>query len=211
MQIEDYKPNSNAYKRSQTDEQPIAKNIKKVVRGRVTTRKKSVSQKFVDLFFAEDVENIKEYLIFDVMIPMIKDGIVDTVKNVIDMAFYGRISGSRKGGQTYVSYNNYSSGNRRQQASSERRVKTTYKDIVFETRADAEDVLDMMREVLDKYQNISIADFYDCIYDKIDDSVKIVGNGYTDNHYGWMDLTNAKVVRCRDGYLLDLPRAIEID
>mgnify|MGYP006874877087 FL=1 len=49
---------------------------------------------------------------------------------------------------------------------------------------------------------VSVADLYDL--------VGITGK-VTDNNFGWTDLRNASVTRDRDGYLINLPRAIALD
>lgn len=75
-------------------------------------------------------------------------------------------------------------------------------DIVFETREDAEKVLDAMDEIIKKYGVVSLADVYD-----------IVGKAtttYVANKYGWKSVDDAKVVRCLDGCHIKLPKAEEI-
>lgn len=75
-------------------------------------------------------------------------------------------------------------------------------DIIFETRKDAERVLDTMANTVKQYGVVSLADVYD-----------IVGKTtttYVANKYGWKSVDDAKVVRCRDGYYIKLPKAEEI-
>ena len=59
-----------------------------------------------------------------------------------------------------------------------------------------------MNELLEDYKMVSVADLYDL--------VGITGK-VTDNNFGWTDLRNASVTRDRDGYLINLPRAIALD
>lgn len=75
-------------------------------------------------------------------------------------------------------------------------------DIVFETREDAEKALDAMEAIVKKYGVVSLADVYD-----------IVGRAattYIASKYGWRSVNDAKVVRCRKGYYIKLPKAEEI-
>lgn len=74
-------------------------------------------------------------------------------------------------------------------------------DIVFETREDAETVLDAMEDTVKKHGLVTLADVYD-----------IVGKAttYVANKYGWKSVDDAEVVRCRDGYYIKLPKAEEI-
>ena len=59
-----------------------------------------------------------------------------------------------------------------------------------------------MEELIDMYQLVSVADFYDL--------VGVSGN-YTDNRYGWTNVRNAYVVRVRDGYMIKLPKALPLN
>lgn len=75
-------------------------------------------------------------------------------------------------------------------------------DLLFDTRVNAEDALNNMRSCIHKYGVVSVAEYYDM-------------NGMSYNHdhtqYGWVKLDSAQVHRVRDGYIIELPRAIRID
>lgn len=195
-------PNSHKYKEEK-------QKIEKVVQGQVVSRKRSKVRRFADLFLAEDIGNVKEYLVFDLLIPAIKDTIVSVINNTTELLAYGRVKNSsrRPNGtpNTYVSYNSYS----RPQAAkpiARPRLANSFEDIILETRGEAEAVLDTLREYLDKYHQVTVRDFLD--------SVGISGDSYTNftqEHYGWTDLREAYVSRVREGYLLVMPRVIELD
>ena len=77
-----------------------------------------------------------------------------------------------------------------------------YDELYFETRGEAEDVLDRMREIVSNYGIVSVADLYEL--------AGVVGN-YTDQRYGWTGLRNTDDVRTRYGYQIRLPRAMVIE
>lgn len=56
-------------------------------------------------------------------------------------------------------------------------------------------------EYIDKYGSATIADLYELLDKKSE---------YTDNDYGWKDLSTASQRRVREGYLLELTRPIFI-
>ena len=181
------------------------KHVEKVISGNVTTRRKPLSKKFADVFLSSDMENVKSYILFDVIIPGIKDAIFDT----ISVMLYGDArssSAKRSGNQTYVSYSGFSSSKSKTKQQSVRprrdRTVTDIQDIIFETRGEAEEVLGNLVDFIVDYGVASVADLYDL--------VGITGP-FTDNKYGWTDLSMATVVRVRDGYLINLPRAVAID
>lgn len=200
---EQYKPNSVKYK-TEHKEAPADKKVEKVVTGNVIKKKNGV-RKFTDIFISEDFANVKSYVLMDVLVPAVKKAISDIVTDGIDMILYGGTGRSRKCGNntSYVSYRSYS--DRRDDRRKEPAVSRSgysYDDIILNTRAEAEEVMLQMTELLDRYGIVSVADLYDL--------VGVTGN-YTDNHYGWTQLRSAEVIHVRDGYLLKLPRAILID
>lgn len=153
------------------------------------------------MFFSEDIPNIKDYLIYDLLIPSFKQVFVDTLQNTIDLVFWGKVrgrAGSKSNNGTYVSYNSFS---RPQLTSSNRRLDYDFTELEFETRDDAENVLEVLRDIVDRYGKVKVADLYD--------ACGVTGNGYTDEDYGWRDLRDARVVRTRTGFIFDMPRPIQ--
>lgn len=195
--MEDYKPNSHKSKEI-TNVLATKKDIKPIAKAK--TKKKN---KLVDTFISEDAQNIKSYILMDVLVPAIKKAISDIVTDGISMLLYGDTShGSKRSSSvtSYVSYNRYSDRDRRDDRVT--RTGYSYDDIVLNTRGEAEEVLDAMDGMLETYGVVSVADMYDL--------VGITCN-YTDNKYGWTNLRNAEPVRVRDGYMLKLPKAGPID
>lgn len=177
----------------------------KVVRGTVRTKQKGT--KFSDVFLAEDVNNVKSFLLLDVLIPATKKLIMDLVTNGLGMLLDG--STSRRSGSTnapYVSYRDYGDryrdDTRRVSDSSRSSIRHSYNDVIFETRGDAEEVLRCMREALREYGTVSIFDLYD--FAGLPSSV-------SDRKYGWVSLRDVDVYRANGGYVLSLPRALPID
>lgn len=199
----DYNSTSSSNESKKPDEK---KKLEPVVKGPVKTRKKSEIRKFADVFVSEDINNVKSYILMDVLIPAFKKAVSDVVTNGIDMILYGSAGKSRSSTNAhYVSYNDYSRrDDRGRPAGNLVRAQTAYSydDIAFNTRGEAEDVLTQMEATIDKYGFVTIADMYD---------LANLTSNYTDNKYGWMNVRNAEVVRARDGYVIKLPRAVPID
>jgi hypothetical protein len=67
---------------------------------------------------------------------------------------------------------------------------------VLTSRAEAEDVIDRLFDLVGKYDTASVADLYELVgFD----------SAHTDYKWGWTDLRGAGVAKVREGYLLDLP------
>lgn len=201
----EYPDNSHsARERKQDGSSPPEKKLDKVVSGGAKTRKKSEVRKFANIFVPEDTENVKSYILMDVIVPGIKNAIADVV-SIMLFGEAGRLGGRGKGGSR-VSYQKYYDDRRDDRRSYGRpRAAAGYEfdDIIFETRGDADLVLDQMDAAIDQYRMVSVADLYDL--------AGITCRSYTANKYGWTDLQTAKVVRTREGYILQLPRTVQID
>ena len=152
----------------------------------------------------EDIQNVKSYIFMDVLVPAIKKAISDIVTDGISMILYGGTNRGKKGSSnaSYVSYNSISDRRDERREPSTQRVGPRYDDITLESRAEAEEVLARMDELISMYGSASVADLYDLIG---------VTSNYTDNNYGWTNLAKAGTERTYGGgYRLKLPRAIQI-
>ena len=192
----DYKPNSHKYKAEQKEKEH-EKRAEKVVTGNVKTKKKSGGRKIADSFIGDDAGNIGNYILNDVLIPSVKKAVVDIVTDGIAMLLGTDKKKSRSGSSTYVSYRSYSD-DRDDRYRSSRTRSYSFDDIIFESRGEAEEVLDRMDELIDTYRAVSVADMYDLAGLSCD---------YTDNKYGWTSLRSADIVRVNGGYMIKLPRA----
>ena len=106
--MEDYKSNSHRSKELAKTENPVAtkKDIQPIAKAK--TKKKN---KLVDTFISEDAQNIKSYILMDVLVPAIKKAVSDIVTDGISMLLYGDTSHGNKrsiSSASYVSYNRYS-------------------------------------------------------------------------------------------------------
>lgn len=198
---------SNSHKSKETAE----KRATRVVNSKARIREKSLGTKFRETFIGEEVGEAKSYILFDVIVPAIKEMIVDTVENAVEMIFGVGGSGRRRSGKSRssgesVSYTAYykskSDGDRRPVAKRDSDDRYESKEIIVDTRGEAEELLDVLMEHLDTYKKVSVGDLYDYM-EKTPD--------FTDYKYGWTNLRNAYIKRVRDGYLLVLPRVIPLD
>ena len=86
--------------------------------------------------------------------------------------------------------------------SNEKRTKIDTK-IVFEHRNDALVALSNLKDIFDLYYVVSVADLYDQAGIKCD---------YTYGRFGWKnydDIHNAKIIKVKGGYMIDLPEPVK--
>lgn len=204
---------SNSHKSKElTEVKEESKKVEKVISGTASTKKKSWLSKVKDTFVSEDASSVGDYILLDIIVPAVKDNLLDIVSRGVEMLLFGgapqaRSRGSRTGSRIYTSYDTYYRPERRREAErrSEGYSRTSRRDIsdiVLDSRGEAETVLDHMADLCETYRQVTVADLYDL--------VGITGN-YTDNNYGWTDLRDAGVRRTRDGYILSLPRPRQLD
>ena len=202
----DYKPNSHKAKAEESVQ--AEKKVEKVISGTAKVRKKTGARKVADIFISEDASNVGSYIVMDVIVPAIKDVLSNVVKDSIDMILFGgttrRGRDSRKSNAEYVSYNRFADrrDDRRYDSRSSVASRYNFDDITIDSKAEADEVLERMDELLDTYGMVTVADLCDLVG---------ISCEYTDNKYGWTNLRNAKVVRLRGNeYMLDLPRVTSL-
>lgn len=74
--------------------------------------------------------------------------------------------------------------------------------LVFESRGDAEQVLDSLDEIIETYGAASVADLCE---------LASLRSSFSDTRFGWTNLDSAVVIRGRYGYLLKLPKAMPLN
>ena len=204
---EKYPGNSNRrkFKEEKEESKVKEKNITKVIDSKAVKKKKSLGKKITEAFISDESDSVSifDYLLYEVLVPAAKDTISDAVTSGIEMLLFGERKRSRRSNnnRSYINYSNYSRREDRNEYNSRSRraiTKVCNDDILLETRSEAEEVIDRLLDIIDEYDSASVADLYELVG---------IDSEYTDNKYGWTNLSSASVSRTRDGYLLNLPKA----
>jgi hypothetical protein len=190
----------------------------KIVTGAVTLRKKSVPNRMLHTLFSGQTDSVSSYVVGQVLLPAAKNMLADTVGMVADalrqgmeQAIFGDTRPNRSGGRPgYTNYSNVTRSNlspARQaygdkKASEHQRATHDFSDAIFDSRGEAEDVLDQLQALIEAYKVATVADFYDFLG---------VSSAFVDNKWGWSDLRGAAVVMVHGGHLLRLPKPTPID
>lgn len=195
--MEEYKSNSHKSKEREKNNLP-EKRVKKIVSGSVKTKKKSGINKLAGIFVPDDVDNVKSYIFEDIVVPAVKDIILDAVKALLGI----NAKGGRKSTVSKVSYRKYYDEPSTRRNYNSQSSGCDFDDICFDTRAEAENVLSAMDDIIASYKIVSVADYFDLVG---------VDGPWTGNSYGWTDIRSARVMNTRDGYIIKFPRANPID
>lgn len=165
-------------------------------------KKKSIGERLTDSFLAANGEDIKERVIFDWVIP----GIKNILEDIVHMLLFGdkpdsRITRSR--GESRISQVRYDKyyDKRRERDEYIPQKKSRNPELIFGTRADAEDVLTRMFDLLSEYGRVTVKDLY---------SLADMPTDFAMSNWGWRDLTGSSVVEVRGGYLIKFPRSEEL-
>ena len=172
---------------------------KKLDRVTSASRKDNTGSR-VARFFKDDIQSVGQYIFADVLLPAVKDLVVDMVRQGIERAVYGESSPHTRGprgysSRGYTSYNVISSGRRnddgpgyRREISARQRSSHNFSDIIIPTRSEALDVLDGLDAQIRQFGVVSVADLYDLVG---------ITSEFTDESWGWDNLRGATVYRRR--------------
>ncbi len=178
-----------------------------VATGSVKEVKESAFRRFKNNFFGSDVNSVMGYITTEVLLPALKDLIVDTTSKGMERMMYGEVRTNRRSrsdGKTRYSYDNpinvrsrpAQGGARVAQPGMQRGRRHMVGEVYLSSRGDAERVLETLSELVEKYNVASVADLYSLIQHP---------TNYIDNNWGWTELMFANIVQTHDGWLLDLP------
>ena len=126
----------------------------------------------------------------------IREGIKNKISRKIDKTLYGDEPNRRR--YSSVSYRTYKNG----KVSYRSYYNDNWDDIIFESRKEAMKALDEMKDILDKYGFVTVADIH---------HIAGIDTTYRSNKYGWTNLNNAEIVRVRMGYKINLPKPKSLD
>jgi len=209
---EDFPSNANG---ASTIEMPPKEPPRKL-RGKVST-KRSVLSDVKNEFISEDAPRVGSYILYDVLLPALKDLILDIAHGSIDMAMGGGGRGyggyGRRGSSiSFTPYNRYYYDDDR---SSRRRYRNSVDDDIpygrgrgnmdpssytFTDKADAVDLLDYLCDYIDRYGQVPAARFYSEIGEDL-------ACKWNTEDVGWYNLGSAKVLPAGRGkWYINFPR-----
>jgi len=188
--------------------------VEQVITSGVTQRKRPMGRRFADTFFGGDARGTILYVAEDILVPAAKDMIADAFTRGFERFIFGESrTGSRRGPSrpgsgagNFVSYNRMGAGRGRDDSrdiSRRARAGHEFDEIILESRAEAELVLEKLSDLIEQYDVATVADLYELVG---------ITSGHTDLKWGWDDMRDAGVDRVRSGgYLLALPKTKSID
>lgn len=202
---------TNVGSKEEVTDENARKRSDKIVSGQVIERKKGLGRKIAETFTGVDARAVGAHVIFDVILPQAKGMLVDAGTQTLERLILGESGvrrssatspiSSRTRGSNYTAYNRYSPNGGSEDREPAYVKSNEVREVIVNTRGDAQQVLDEMFRQLDEYKSVTVADFYDL--------VGVTGK-FTDNQWGWVNLHAAGVSRVREGFRIELPRPISL-
>lgn len=204
-------------KEEAAEEQKPVKKVEKVIEGTVVKRKRGWLRRVQDAMTGDDAQTVGAYILYEVAIPAFRDLIFDIIRNGAERSLYGEVRPTRGSGRGFGRNNvvNYGTMSRpgsrssedrydhdRREISPRARRSHDFGEIVIPDRGEAEEVIDRLVDLIDRFGIATVSDLFDLVG---------VSTDHADERWGWYNLASARAVRVRDGYLLDLPRTEPVE
>lgn len=208
--MENIRPNNNKSKSPQKEKIKRDPVIKK---SSIVSSKKSMLSRVTDRFLYTDSQDIKRWLLDEVIIPGLKDTLLDFTSMLLNgEVYYGK---KRRGGSKFddrgiFNYGGiYSSGGRRNSRHSRNRDRDIdryynerneydYRAIKLHSYGEAQEVVDKLRYIIREEGCVSIASFFEILD---------VPSNFNDNNWGWTSERQIGIRSMRDGFLIDVDEA----
>lgn len=198
---------------------PLKPEIKKITTGPVILKKKGLGDRLKEAFVGEDGKSVFQHVLWDVLIPSAKDMVADAGIEAINRSLYrdgrgGRRSvmtnyAARSAVSTMASKVNYSTSSLirdprdkpRTQTPAPTQGRVDFQDVILSTRVEADSVIMKLNEFIEQFEQAKVADLFELLG---------VTSEWTDERFGWTDLSGARPRKVLEGYLLDLPNPIQL-
>lgn len=176
------------------------KKMEAVVDAEKVIQKKSSTRKIKESFFQEDLKDLKDIIIFDWILPGIKNAILDALSRM----FFNeplsprdrrdsRYDRSRNTGR--VDYRRYSS---RDDDRRDSEKEIDYREIVLLDRPSAERVVRTLQDEIHDRGSATISQLFELVH---------LPSNYTDCYWGWTRENDISIRRVSEGYLIDVVEA----
>lgn len=182
------------------------KHIEAVAQGTKVSKSKSKARRIAEIFVGGDLKETAVHVRDDVAIPALKNFLYDSLSEGLQRILWGETRNDRRRNSTHRDYVGYSRRAREprpmpQTNTRYSRVAQGFDDIVLATRTEAESVLSRMYDLIERYNMVTVAEFY---------SLVGISAEFTDENWGWRDLRSANIQHIRDGFRINLPKPEEL-
>lgn len=200
--------------KSKKEAEPAKVIVPVVLTGEVTDKPKGIGSKFKNIFLGGDAKQAATYVAADVLLPALRDMIVDMTRSGIEKLVYGESRSGRRRpieARSRIQYSAFSHMRDPRETSrvhlpdqaprTRRLERAEANDLLLTEKADAETVVERLIDIIDTYEVASVADLNELLGRP---------SSHVDNKWGWTSLGKVEIRQVREGYLVDLPPVEEI-
>jgi hypothetical protein len=178
--------------------------------------KKPFLKRVKETFIVGTKEEVEEAVIQDVIVPAIMDAVSEAIYTMVDTLMYGGYSGdyksrrrgrkrsrSRRDDVDIFDYSSISSDKKSNKRHDSHRSSRGYdlSNVSFDSKEDCDDIFRDLVDELEQYDQVTVYYFCELARKK---GVR-VNYDWTDDDWGWDDLSDTRYIRTRGGWALDLP------
>lgn len=175
--------------------------VKQVAQG--TLVKKSKAKSAFATFIGKDIADLKHYIFLDIVLPTIKRGLMEIVSAILGEPISR--SASNRGNTTVFDYSRQYRGNTSYSRSTPQPVVNEpfrFEDVEVPID-EAQEIMNNMADLVRDRGYASLADLYQM--------AGIHTGRFTDNEWGWYDLSSAKIKPKFNGRaLIVMPKAVSL-
>lgn len=203
---------NNGPKREKRIESPV-------IEGKVVSKATPMGKRIMRVFMVGDPKMSFQESMVEVLVPGIRKVAFDTLRQSLERLILGNAGPIRRdiynnARGTFGSNINYNKplasaasqyqnpGPTQRSLTWQARAQHDFDQIVLENREDAAQVVGALQECIDQYGMARVSDLYDSLG---------ITSDFTDEAWGWTDLTGAGATYSTDGYLLKLPKPIPLN
>ena len=145
---------------------------------------------FTEIFLGDSVHNLNQSILLDVIVPSIKDILLDAVGVYLG----GRPRKNTNGSTVKIDYNGYSNRRVVNKTAVQRpsNTKPGVDDVVLGSKQAVQGVIDQLADIIDQYECATMGQFYDLV------ELQQYAD-WTDDDYGWTSVAGACPVKVRGG------------
>lgn len=198
------------------EKEEVHKDIPKPQLSNHQSKKPSILKKFQATFLqGRNIDDIGAYVVRDILIPTIFDGIANSAKAAIDSFFYpDGVAPSRSNRRDYSSLSRGSSRISGGGINESRlnvgprggyNYNRAFTNIIFDNHPDAQAVMEYLFDYAIEYKRVPVGEFYDASGDYAEEQgIRTTMSSY---NIGWYadDLDGISVRRVINGWIIDLP------
>lgn len=182
-----------------------------IVTNEVIVQKKKLGQRMKDFIVEADFKSVARYVVSDVMLPALRNLIVDASTKGIERAIYGdkAYRASQYGGPTRFNYSNpisrpYSQMPYRNAPPVQegprtgRQIQNNY---IVGSKKEGELIVERLNDIVDKYETVTVGELHELLN---------LQTSPIDQKWGWAYVGNVPIRQVREGWLIDLPPEIPL-